>query len=89
MISIEESRLNEHLKDLRLETFEKGFPFMLHDAIISNEDFIYEFSDGSMKLMSLADDLQTVIEVRALTSSEIEGVRKRLNLPESLQMHIY
>ncbi|MCE7070191.1 hypothetical protein LZG74_07765 [Dyadobacter sp. CY327] len=81
MITKEESRLNEHLKDLRLETFEKGFPFMLHDTKITTEGFIYEFPDGSMKIMTLADDLQTIVEVRPLTTGEIAGVRKELNLP--------
>ncbi|MCF2488717.1 hypothetical protein [Dyadobacter sp. CY347] len=81
MMTTEELRLNGHLKDLRLETFEKGFPFMLQDSNITSEGFIYEFADGSMKLMTLADDMQTIVEVRALTTGEIAGVRKKLDLP--------
>ncbi|MCF0039961.1 hypothetical protein [Dyadobacter fanqingshengii] len=81
MITKEESRLNIHLKEVRLETFEKGCPFMLHDSEINTEGFIYEYPDGSMKLMNLADDLQTIIEVRALTPAETADIRQKLNLP--------
>ncbi|MCF0060328.1 hypothetical protein MUK70_13855 [Dyadobacter chenwenxiniae] len=81
MRTLEESRLNSHLKDLRVETLEKGFPFMLRDPEIAAEGFIYEFPDGSMKLMNLEDNLQTIVEVRALTTAEITVIRKKLNLP--------
>ncbi|MCE6991749.1 hypothetical protein [Dyadobacter sp. CY323] len=76
----EEIRLNESVKRLRLETFEKGYPFMLVDNEIAPDGFINEYSDGSMKLMKLGADNQTIIEVRSLNSTEINQVRNRHGL---------
>ncbi|MCE7063978.1 hypothetical protein [Dyadobacter sp. CY326] len=81
MSTREESLLNEHLKNLRVETLEKGFPFMLHDSKIASEGFIYEFPNGSMKIMALADNLQTIVEVRTLEINEIKYLRKKHKLP--------
>ncbi|NIJ52380.1 hypothetical protein [Dyadobacter arcticus] len=77
----EEIRLDESIRQLRLETFENGFPFMIHDNEFAPGGFIDEYSDGSMKFMMLAENNQTIIEVRSLNSTEIDQIREKHGLP--------
>ncbi|TLV03768.1 hypothetical protein [Dyadobacter luticola] len=75
-----EIRLDEGIRKLRLETFEKGFPFMIHDQEIAGEGFILEYPAGTMKLMKLAANNQDIVEIRSFNSTEIDQIRKRHNL---------
>jgi hypothetical protein len=69
------------VKELRLEKFRNGYPFMINsDELKSNQCYL-EYPDGTIQLVYLKDGAQEFSLIRKLSSAEAESLRKRYDFP--------
>lgn len=68
------------LKQLRLQTFQSGLPFMINSEDLPLDQCYFEFADGRIELVKMSRSKKDFETIKELTGSEQAELRQRLQL---------
>lgn len=77
-----ERRGTAAVKRLRRQKLANGFPFMINANDLPPRQCYLEYPDGSMQLVSLAENGRDFDPIRALSPQETAQLRRRFNLTD-------
>ncbi|MGC4130362.1 MAG: hypothetical protein QM564_12595 [Bergeyella sp.] len=67
------------VKKLRTEKLQSGLPFMIHSKELASGQCYYEYPNGKIELVEIADS-KDISTLKTLSQSEADRLRKKLNL---------
>lgn len=75
-----ETRARKAISQLRIETLQKGEPFMVFDKNLPEGFYYMEYPDGDIFIVTSSKDKTDFIRQEELTALEVHQLRSRLSL---------
>lgn len=76
-LQIIEKKGRDAVKELRLQKFRNGYPFMINSNELEPRQCYFEFPDGTIQLAYLKNSAREFTMIRKLSTAEAQALRAK------------